>query len=563
MTGATTTAAAAGVMTKDTPTYLRGRFQTKEAEEEEEAQAAAAKLREASKKANAQLPSDDEGSDASSDDSEDESGLSKKQRRLLAQQQHQHQLFLEQQEILQQQLAGVKGAGVGGLDGEEEEEKKPVVINHESVIDRMKDRHRALLQGAHAAHTAVAREEYYEDYRDDFAMMQQQQGMLPPGGGPMVYNMQYGGMDPSMMYTDDYRLQQQQQQQMYFPQGAHTHVNTATYGHPSMNGVIPGYGYAHTPGPMPSYSSGMQTPVYHHQNQYFQGGVPVMSHPIMHQQLQQLQQFQQGRSNSMDSDGSVPTSLSRRDSIQHSVVSSARASEDSWNDALQHQLQHSNSVLSTQKTANSDSGYSGVASDHGKHTSFDDSLEDIQTTIGSEYEKVSTNSTKSKIDDVTKVIENFSISQAAAAAADKDSDGDDEDSESSDSDSDSDSDDDDKSEGSDSDSEQDDDPESLKGSTVIDSIRYGGFKGATTTGSSSSAAASNNGSNEHDDEHDSSDDDDQPIILSRRNSARGVFLPALGAAGSAGIKISAEEAAMMSGVQIMTPSQQQQMSVPT
>lgn len=566
MTGTTTTASAAGVMAKDTPTYLRGRFQTKEVEEEEKVQVAAAKLREASKKANTQLPSDDEGSDASSDDSEDESGLSKKQRRLQAQQQYQHQLFLEQQEILQQQLAGVKGAGVGVLDGEGEEEKKPVAINHEAVIDRMKDRHRALLQGAHAAHTAVAREEYYEDYRDDFAMMQQHQGMMSPGGGPLAYNMQYGAMDPSVIYADDYRFQQQQQQQMYFPQGAHSHVNAATYNHPSMNGVIPGYSYAHSPGPMPSYSSGMQTPVYHHhhQNQYFQGGAPVMSHPIMHQQLQQLQQFQQGRSNSVDSDGSVPTSLSRRGSIHNSVVSSARASEDSWNDALQHQLQHSNSVLPTQKTANSDSGYSGVASDHGKHTSFDDSLEDIRTTVGSEYEKVSTNTTKNKIDDVTKMIDVFSISQASAAATDKDSDGDDEESQDSDSDSDSDSDDDDKSEDLDSDSEQDEDPESLKGSTMIDSIRYGGFKGTTIAGSSSSAsaAASNIGSNEHDDENDLSDDDDQPIILSRHNSTRGVFLPTP-AAASAGIKISAEEAAMMSSAQVMTPSQQQQMSVLT
>ncbi|KAG0298021.1 hypothetical protein BGZ97_004177, partial [Linnemannia gamsii] len=243
-TGATVTVAANRATAKDTPTYLQGRFQTKEAEEEEHmAQAAAAKLREASKKANAQLPSDDEGSDASSDDSEDESGLSKKQRRLLAQQQHQHQLFLQQQQILQQQLAGVKGAGVDGVDGEgedeEEEEKKPVVINHEAVIDRMKDRHRALLQGAHAAHAAVAREEYYEDYRDDYAMMQQQQGMLSPGGGPMAYTMQYGGMDPSMMYADDYRLQQQQQQ-LYFQQGAHPHVNSAAYNHPSMNGMNPG-----------------------------------------------------------------------------------------------------------------------------------------------------------------------------------------------------------------------------------------------------------------------------------------------------------------------------------
>ncbi|KAF9152051.1 hypothetical protein BG015_005858 [Linnemannia schmuckeri] len=556
-----TTTAAGMTMNANAPSNLRRRFQTKEAEEEEEkAQAAAAKLREESKKANAQLPSDDEGSDVSSDDdSDDEQRAFRKQQRLLAQQQHQHQLFLQQQQILQQQLAGAKGEMVEG-QGEGEEEKKPVAINHEAVIDRMKGRHRALLQGAHAA----ARDEYYEDYRDDYAMIQQQQqGMISPGGGgaTMAYNMQYGGMDPSMMYADDYRLQQQQQQQMYYPQGAPPHVNATTYNHPSvMNGMIPGYGYAHPPAPMPSYASGMQTPVYHHNQYYPNGGrgtpTPAMSHHIMQQQ-----QFQQGgRSDSVVSDGSLPNSSSRRGSEQHSIVSSARVSEDSCNDAAQHQLQHqpqhSLSVVSTQKTANSDSGYSGVASDQRKRTPFDDSFEDIQTTVGFEYEKSST-TTKSKMDDVTKVIEGLSIAQAGTA--DKDNGGDNEDDQSSD---------DNKSEGSnsDSDSEQDEDPESLKGSTMIDSIRRGhsGFKGGITTGSSPSpsAAASNNGSNEHendnDNDNDSSDDDDQPIILSRRSSARSPFLPASAAAASTGMKVSAEEAVMMAA-----PLAMQQVPVPT
>ncbi|KAF9537276.1 hypothetical protein EC957_008513 [Mortierella hygrophila] len=562
-TTTTTTAAATGTTTTNAnaSSYLASRFRTtKEAEEEEKAQAAAAKLREASRKANAQLPSDDEGSDVSSEeDSDDEQRGFKKQQRLLAQQQHQHQLFLQQQAILQNELAGVKGGEMG--DGEVE--VKPVVINHEAVIDRMKGRHRALLQGAHHA----AREEDYEDYRDEYAM--QQQGMMSPGGSSggaaMAYGMQYGSMDPSMMYADEYRLQQQQQQQLYYPQGGipgHPHANAA-YSHPSvMNGMVPGYGYAHPPATMPSYASGMQMPTYHH-NQYFQGGggrgtpTPVMSHHIIQQQ-----QFQQGgRSNSVVSDGSSLPNSSRRGSVQHSVVSSARVSEDSWNEASQqlqqqhhhHQLQHSMSALSTQKTADSDSGYSGVASDQGKHTSFDDSLEDIQTAVGSEYEKSSSTGTKSKVDDVAKMIDVLSISQAAAAG--KDSDGDDEDDQSSD---------DEKSEGSDSDSEQDEDPESLKGSTMIDSIRYShrAFKGGITTGSSSSpsAATSNNGSNEHENDNDidSSDDDDQPIILSRRNSARGTFLPAAAAAASAGIRISAEEAVVMSGPQVM-----QQVPVPT
>ncbi|KAF9126498.1 hypothetical protein BGX30_015219 [Mortierella sp. GBA39] len=522
----TTTAAATGTTTTTTnanaPSYLRGRFQTiKEAEEEEKAQAAAAKLREASRKANAQLPSDDEGSDVSSEeDSDDEQRGFKKQQRLLAQQQHQHQLFLQQQAILQNELAGAKGGemGDGGV------EVKPAVINHEAAIDRMKGRHRALLQGAH---NHAAREENYEDYRDE----------------------------------DDIPRQQ------YYPQGGipgHPHANAA-YNRPSvMNGMAPGYGYAHPPATMPSYTSGMQMPMYHH-NQYFQGGgrgtpTPAMSHHIMQQQ-----QFQQGgRSNSVVSDGSSLPNSSRRGSVQYSVVSSARVSEDSWNEASQqlqqqhhhHQLQHSMSALSTQKTADSDSGYSGVASDQGKHTSFDDSLEDIQTAVGSEYEKTSSAGTKSKVDDVAKVIAVLSISQAAAAAAEKDSDGDDEDDQSSD---------DDKSEGSDSDSdsEQDEDPKSLKGSTMIDSTRRGRseFKSGITTrsSSSSSAAASNNGSNEHENDNDidSSDDDDQPIILSRRNSVRGTFLPAT-AAASAGIRVSAEEAVMMSAPQVM-----QQVPVPT
>ncbi|KAF9127613.1 hypothetical protein BGW39_005757 [Mortierella sp. 14UC] len=528
-----------------TPSYLRGRLQTKETEKL--AAEAAAKLREASKKANAQLPSDDEGSDASdSDDSKYEPGL-KKQQRLLQQQQYQHQLFLEQQQLLQQQLANNGGAGVKGSEAQEweAEERKPVEINHGAVIDRMKDRHRALLQGAAAA---AAREEYYEDYRDEYGMIPQQM-QSPPA--VMNYNMQYG-MDPSMMYADDYRIQQQQQQ-MYFAQGGipahpHAHINATTYSHHSMNGVIHSYGYAHPPAPMPSYSSGMQMPVYQQQQQQLlQRGGSGRGTPMSHVPAGILQ----GRSNSVVSDGSVANSNSRRGSVQHSVVSSARVSEDSWNDTQQpqqqqhlhhhsHQHQLSMLALSTQKSANSDSGYSGVASDQGKNT-FDDSLEDIQTAVGSEYEK-----TRAKLDDVTKVIEVLSI----AHAAEKDSDGDDEDNDSnSDSDSDSDgSDDDEKSQRSDLEEQDEEDPESLKGSTAIDSIRHG-FKGFAT---GSSSAPSNNGSNENEIENDNGDDssdDDQPIILGRRNGARGPFHPT---------NVSAEEAAMMSQAQGMMPSPQQQ-----
>ncbi|KAK3813735.1 MAG: hypothetical protein J3R72DRAFT_61279 [Linnemannia gamsii] len=546
-TATSTTTTTTSSTTTATPSYLRGRPQTKGAEET--TSEAAARLREASKKANAQLPSDDEGSDASdSDDSQYVPGF-KKQQRLLQQQQYEHQLFLEQQQILQQQLGLNKSPEE--LELEEEAERRPLAINHEAVIDRMKDRHRALLHGAAAA----AREEYYEDYRDEYGMMIPPQQMQSPGVAVMNYNMQYG-MDPSVIYADDYRIQQQQQQ-MYFAQGGipvhhpHAHINTSTYNHHSMNGMVPGYGYAHPSGPMPSYNSGIQTPVYQqqqHQHQQQQGsgrGTP-MSH---------IPGILQSRSNSMMSDGSVPNSDSRRGSVQNSIVSSARVSEDSWNDAQQpqqqqhhHGHQHSMSTLSTQKSANSDSGYSGVASDQGKNT-FDDSLEDIHTSVGSEYEK-----TKTKLDDVTKVIDVLSIAQAT----EKDSDGDDEE-EDSDSSSDSDSDDSEsddsesdngKSQGSDLDG-QDEDPESLKGSTVIDSIRHG-FKGITT---GSSSAPSNNGSNEDEDEDEDenendSSDDDQPIILSRRNSARGC--------SSNPTKVSAEEAAMISQAQTMMPLPQQQ-----
>ncbi|KAG0210799.1 hypothetical protein BGX33_004660 [Mortierella sp. NVP41] len=496
-------------------------LQTKEAEEVTEA---AAKLREASKKANAQLPSDDEGSETSdSDDSDYEPGF-KKQQRLLQKQQHQHQLFLQQQLLLQQQLAGEK---VGSSVQEEAEvETKPAIVNHEAVIDRMKDRHRALLQGAAAA----AREEYYDDYREEYTIVQQ--AMQTPGA-MMAYHMQYG-MDPSMMYgpTDDYRLQQQQPQHtLYYPQGGipahpHAHAN-ATYNHPSMNGMIPSYGYAHPPAPMPGYSSGMQKSGY-------QGRGGPMSHipGILHYQ---------DRSNSIVSDGSVPISLSRRGSVQHSTVSSACVSEDSWNEAHHHpHHQHSISTVSTQKTTNGDSGYSGEDSDQGKHL-FDDSLEDIHTAVGFEYEK-----TKAKLDDVAKVIEVLSIAQANG----KGSDGDDEAEEEQEEERRVQSDGNNRTPKTDSSQdEQDEDPDSLKGSTMIDSIRHD-FKGISNR--SSSSHHSNNDSNENDPANDNeSSDDDQPIILNRSNSARGPFpfLP-----------VSSEGAAMMAQVK-MSPTQQQ--SIPT
>ncbi|KAF9918522.1 hypothetical protein FBU30_000147 [Linnemannia zychae] len=504
------------------PSHSKNRLQP--IKESEQAADAVAKLREATKKANAQLPSDDEGSDASdSEDSDYEPGF-KKQQKLLAQQQYQHQLFLEQQQILLQEMTGMHGrsAGIDFQEQEEEKEeeeveKKPVEINHEAVINRMKDRHRALLQGAAAA----AREEYFEDFRDEH-------GMIPPPvlspGAMMAYNMQYG-MDPSMVYgsglihPDEYRFQQQQHQ-MYFTQiPTHSHINASTYNHPSMNGIISNYGYA----PMPSgYSSGMQTSGY-------QGhGTPIHHLPGV---------VQQSRSNSLGSDSTAPSSLSRRGSVQYSVMSSARLSEDSWNESHQ---QHFLSTLSTQRSASSDSGCSGIVSDQGKNV-FEDSSEDAQTTVGSDYEK-----SKTKIDDVTDFIENLSISRVTKRDLSSDDESDD-DSQSSDDESDDDSQSSDDERSQESDSDLDENLESLKNNTAFRSLGHRRFKDSTSVASSNSSRE-NADKNEDEDENNSSGDD-QPIILSRRDSARSPFLSA---------KTINEEVPAIATTQATVLSQQQQ-----
>ncbi|KAF8976437.1 hypothetical protein BGZ52_007935, partial [Haplosporangium bisporale] len=175
-----------------TQAFLRSGLQaTKEAEERE----AAAKLREASKKANAQLPSDDEGSDASdsedSDNGDDEEtkALKKHEKQLLFLQQQQQLLH---QQPLQQLPGGADSDRTespvgkklrGGINNNDAWPAKPEPINHEAVIDRMKDRHRAVLAGAAAA----ARDEYYEEYMDEFGIQQQQ-----PQPNQTAYNMPYG-----------------------------------------------------------------------------------------------------------------------------------------------------------------------------------------------------------------------------------------------------------------------------------------------------------------------------------------------------------------------------------
>ncbi|KAF9375626.1 hypothetical protein CPB97_011341, partial [Podila verticillata] len=175
-----------------TQAFLRSGLQaTKEAEERE----AAAKLREASKKANAQLPSDDEGSDAS--DSEDSDGDDDEETKALKKHEKQLLFLQQQQQLLHQQPSQQLPGGAdsdrtespvgkklrGGIINNNAWPAKPEPINHEAVIDRMKDRHRAVLAGAAAA----ARDEYYEEYMDEFGIQQQQ-----PQPNQMTYSMPYG-----------------------------------------------------------------------------------------------------------------------------------------------------------------------------------------------------------------------------------------------------------------------------------------------------------------------------------------------------------------------------------
>ncbi|KAG0331747.1 hypothetical protein BG004_001521 [Podila humilis] len=485
---------------------LRSQLQlqaTKEAEEKAEANA---RLREASKKANAQLPSDDEGSDSSdseySDEDDDARALRKQQKQLLFLQQQ--QLFLHQQnQPLNQVPGGVDSEQADSLVGSKKSRgdngepwvSKQEPINHEAVIDRMKDRHRALLAGA----VAAAREDYYEEYVDEYAMAQQHMLQQPQQPLMASYNMQYA-MEPNVTYgMDDYRLQQQyqqqqyhqqqqqyqqpqqqyqqHQQQMYYGQGppAHSHsMGVPGTGCPqqSIGSGIPGYGYMS--GPL--HSTGYNTPA------------PIGSHSYMQGQTSNMS----GAYSAMTSSGSEMSASDnaaspRRTCRQQSTTSSsARASEDSW-------AEPPVSSVSTQKTLLSDSGY-GVT--HDQKSSFGE-------TEGSKF------SQDSEVDEVTKVIDVLSLASHKQRRLGTDVDNEGESSQADDADDD-----------DDDAAETDADIDalnrfkalkSLKGSVLVDSMHVLSDMTATTHTASPSSSSKN--SNEHD-----SSDDDQPIILSRRSS---------------------------------------------
>ncbi|KAF9353167.1 hypothetical protein BGX26_009037 [Mortierella sp. AD094] len=457
--GASTTNTSANATTKNASPYLK--LSAKEAEEKAEV---AAKLREASKKANNQLPSDDEGSETSdSDDSEDENEAERQQ-----------QLQQQQQQLQQhQQLQQEQDAGKTESLRRDDNMKKARPINPEDVINRMKDRHRAVIAGAAAA----AREEYYEEYMDEYGHLQQLQPQ-----GPLGYSMQYG-IDPTAMYgIDDYRMQQQQ---LYHGQSVPPHMHhptNAQYGHSPMNLLIPGYNY-NTPGPVPNYIPTMQGPMYstcgafpnqlagfrREQRPSISGSSDSSSHPLSHVES---------------------ISLSRRGSRQYRSILSTRTSEDSWTDP--------SSVFGTseQKTIPSDSGCSGTT-EQGKN-SIDEALEEEE-----EKEEEDTQSESDYgdgRDDVAKVIEVLAIAKAnieakaeASLVVDKSHEDATE---------------------IDVEGQMFDEPESLKSSTLVDSISC--LKDVATTVSSTPSARGGN-----DDDDGDSSDDDQPIILSRR----GPFLP--------------------------------------
>ncbi|KAF9579496.1 hypothetical protein BGW38_004221 [Lunasporangiospora selenospora] len=195
--------------------------------------------------------------------------------------------------------------------------------------------------------------------------------------------------------------------------------------------------------------------------------------------------------------------LTRRSSRQRqrsSSISVARVSDDSWPD-----LYPLTSVI-TQKSLLSDSGYSGMTdggttSGGSSSVHFDSSpSEETLLVEGDENEYAKTNL---DMDDVAKAIEVLSIAQASHEAA--------------------------LTESEDASSEtkslqesaeiqgedQFEDPESLKGSTTIESASNSDQKECDSQSSSTSSSPSGRvRSNESD-----SSDDDQPIILSRRGSS--------------------------------------------
>ncbi|KAF9169382.1 hypothetical protein BGX21_005712 [Mortierella sp. AD011] len=303
------------------------------------------KLREASMRANNQLPSDDEGGDNSDSDDADDEGEDEKQ----------------------QQFQQGQAAGKTESPRLDDDTKMACLASPEDVINRMKDRHRAVIAGA----VAAARGERYEDYMDEYGHLQHVQPQ-----GPLGYSAQYG-MDSTTMYgIDDYRMQQQQQ--LYCGQGVppqmHNPVN-AQFGHPPVNPTMPEYNYS-TLGSAPNFVPNMQGPMY-------------ATSGILPNQLAGFRREQRPSiSGSSDCSSHPSITLSRRGSRQYKSILSTRTSEGSWT------RPSSVCSFSERKSAPSDSGYSGTT--ERRKNSIDEALgEETRSEYGDSDDK----------DDVAKAIE--------------------------------------------------------------------------------------------------------------------------------------------------------------
>lgn len=447
--------------------HSRGRIlSAKEVEEKEKAAEAAVRKREASKKANAQLPSDDEGSESSDSEGSDSglfgSGLFKKQ----VQEQRQQPLQEQEQELQEQNASKV------GSPRRVSFSKKAKQPSHEAVIDRMRDRHRALLAEAAAA----ARDEYSDEQMDDYGYIQQVQ--------PQGYGTQYG-MDPSMMYDMDGYIMQQRQQ-MYYGQGM-PHYS----GHPQTNTMVPGYPYIQHPH-IPNYGPS------------FHGQVPVHNPGRTNAQSQPPgTPYEQGYSIPMESDSSANSKgndvcevppLSRRGSRQQGVAMPARNAEDSWTEPCPPMP-----GVSAHRPVSSDSGYCGMST-RGRR-SIDSPLEDIQESESGDEDVPANGHNKFTSEgDLVKTIDSLAIAKGAVNA-EVDTDGTKSDW--------------DNITGSRGEEDQVEGPASVKSSTM--SASTNGRKEVAT-----SSAASTRDGNDGDSE---SSEDERPIIVNRRSSSRGSFLP--------------------------------------
>ncbi|KAG0363638.1 hypothetical protein BGZ54_008081 [Gamsiella multidivaricata] len=435
----------------NTPSYLNKTLLSKLATERAEI---ATQARDATRKANAQLPSDDEGSETSDSGCSDAGLEAEKQR----------QLQLQQQQ--QEQNQGKKESSYC-----ESSSKKQRPINHEAVIGRMKDRHRADLAGAAAA----AREGHYGEYMDEYSHMQQIQPQ-----SPMRYGTQYS-MDQGMMYgIEEYGLQpqqqqQQQQQQMYLGQNIplQPHIN-AQYGpHPSVNPLMAGYPYG-PHGPTSTYGLGMQASLYSGRGS-FTSLATSTADGYVHNMY----------------NGESPVH-SRKGSRQPSTAS-PRQSEDTCTE-----LSPVPAVSHHQKAAPSDNGY-GCMREHDMKPINKDVGYPQELDTGNLNDKAARKNKTNK-DDGAKAVTELEISRAEV--------------------------------GADSETSQVnatelkgqlEEPDSNRDNFMTDSINA--HKEIADIGTVSSFAA--NAQGDKDDSIDSdneSSDDDQPIILGRRGSALGPFL---------------------------------------